>query len=205
MRQVPADVVGATSTAPCPRETAQAALCSGLSRLVEVYGASETSGIGWRDDADGLFALFGHWRPGAEADTLVRIAPDGTSQSVPLPDRLAWFGERAFRVEGRRDEAVQVGGINVFPSVVREHLLQHPGVRDAAVRLMSPGEGVRLKAFIAPKDPSLNVADLRRDVTAWCDARLSVPERPKAFSFGPELPRNAMHKLADWPVLGDPQ
>ena len=156
MRQMPADVIGVTSTAPCPRETARATLSGGLSRLVEIYGASETAGIGWRNDPDGPFALFAHWRPGPEADTLRRIAPDGTSETVRVPDRLAWCGERAFRVEGRRDEAVKVGGINVFPSVVRGHLLQHPGVRDAAVRLMSPSEGVRLKAFIAPTDPSFD-------------------------------------------------
>ncbi len=148
MQQVPADVIGLTSTAPCPRETARAALFCGMSRLVEIYGASETAGIGWRDDPDEPFVLLAHWRPGADTETLLRVLPDGTCDAARVPDRLVWCGQRAFRVEGRRDEAVQVGGVNVFPSVVRDHLLKHPGVRDASVRLMSPGEGVRLKASL---------------------------------------------------------
>ena len=86
---------------------------------------------------------------------------------------------------------------------MRGHLLQHPGVRDAAVRLMSPSEGARLKAFIAPTDPSFDSARLRRELAAWCNARLTAPERPKAFSFGPEPPRNGLHKLADWSVTED--
>ncbi len=203
VRQMPGDVVGVSSTAPCPRETARDAVACGLSRLVEVYGASETAGIGWRDDPGGPFELFGHWRRGVEADTLVRSGPDGACAAAQVPDRLVWVGERGFRVEGRRDAAVQVGGINVFPALVRERLLQHPGVRDAAVRLMSPGEGARLKAFIAPADPCFDTAELRSGLTAWCAAGLSAPERPKAFSFGAELPRNGLRKPADWPVLQD--
>ena len=168
---------------------------------MEVYGASETAGIGWRDDPDEPFALLDHWRPGIDTETLLRVLPDGTCEAARIPDRLAWCGPRAFRVEGRRDEAVQVGGVNVFPSLVRDQLLKHPCVHDAAVRLMSPGEGVRLKAFIALTRPSRDVADLRRELIAWCNERLTVPERPKAFSFGSELPRNALLKLADWPIF----
>jgi long-chain acyl-CoA synthetase len=33
---------------------------------------------------------------------------------------------------------VQVGGVNVFPERVRQVLLEHPLVVDAAVRLMRP-------------------------------------------------------------------
>ena len=198
IRQIPGGVIGVTSTAPCPRETARAALSCGMSRFLEIYGASETAGVGWRDDPDRPFVLFAHWCLGAKTDALVRSLPDGTDEFARVPDRLVWLSERAFQVEGRQDEAVQVGGMNVFPSVVREHLLQHPGVRDAAVRLMGPNEGVRLKAFIAPSDPSLDTADLRQELVALCDAKLTAPERPRAFSFGPELPRNALRKLADW-------
>ena len=68
---------------------------------------------------------------------------------------------------------------------------------------MNPGEGGRLKAFIVPTNLSFDAADLRRQLTTWCDARLTAPERPKAFSFGPELPRNALRKLADWPLFED--
>ena len=117
-----------------------------------------------------------------------------------IQDRLSWPEARQFHVGGRHDDAVQVGGTNVFPSRVRQVLLDHPQVLDAAVRLMSPGEGTRLKAFIVPQ-PGADVDALRAELWAWSEARLSAAARPKAYRFDAQLPRNAMGKLADWPVL----
>lgn len=194
----PADVFGATSTAPCSPETSRSVVASGLTRLVEVYGCSEASGIGWREAPDAPFQLFAHWQRGLDPASLLHTSQDGETTTARLPDRLAWIGERQFRVDGRRDEAVQVGGINVFPSAVRAKLLDHPDVRDAVVRLMRPSEGARLKAFVVPTDLTRDLEQLRRDLSAWCDNHFSVPERPKAFNFGPTLPSNALGKSADW-------
>lgn len=197
----PADVLGASSTAPCPSETYRSVVASGLTRLIEVYGCSEASGIGWRESPDASFQLFPYWQRGVGTSSLLRTSQDGETTTAHIPDRLAWTGERRFQVDGRCDEAVQVGGTNVFPSVVRAKLLEHPDVREAAVRLMRPAEGARLKAFVVPRDPSGDLTELRRKLAAWCDALLSVPERPKAFNFGLKLPKSALGKSADWPVF----
>ena len=71
---------------------------------------------------------------------------------------------------------------------------------DAAVRLMLPGEGSRLKAFVVPKPGVLDAAELQQQLRAWADAALTAPERPKAIRLGPALPRTAAGKLADWPL-----
>lgn len=197
----PADVFGVTSTAPCPPETCRLVLSSGLAGLVEIYGCSETAGVGWRGAPDVPFQLFPHWQPGEEPCSLLRIAPDSEATAAQVPDRLAWLSERSFLVDGRRDDAVQVGGVNVFPAAVRSKLLEHPAVQDAAVRLMREGEGARLKAFIVPSDPSADFAELRQHLARWCDARFSAPERPKAFNFGPRLPSGTLGKPADWPLF----
>jgi acyl-coenzyme A synthetase/AMP-(fatty) acid ligase len=93
-----------------------------------------------------------------------------------------------------------VGGINVYPAHVRDVLLRHPAVQDAAVRLMLPGEGSRLKAFVVPKPGVVDAAELQQQLRAWADAALTPPERPKAIRLGPALPRTAAGKLADWPL-----
>jgi long-chain acyl-CoA synthetase len=197
----PADVFGASSTAPCSSETYRSVVASGLTRLIEVYGCSEASGIGWRELPDASFQLFPYWQRDFGTCSLLRTSQDGETTTAQLPDRLVWTGERQFQVEGRRDEAVQVGGINVFPSAVRAKLLEHPDVREAVVRLMHPAEGVRLKAFVVPRDPTGDSKELRRKLAAWCDTLLSVPERPKAFNFGLMLPKSALGKSSDWPVF----
>jgi acyl-coenzyme A synthetase/AMP-(fatty) acid ligase len=119
------------------------------------------------------------------------------------PDKLEWLDERRYRVGARDDGAVQVGGINVFPNRVRSVLQEHPDIAAAAVRLMSPAEGRRLKAFIVPALAGTDIDALRNGLDAWVAKRLSGPERPRAYTFGRSLPADQMGKAAEWPVTAD--
>jgi 4-coumarate--CoA ligase (photoactive yellow protein activation family) len=195
--------VGVTSTAPCPPDTAAAVVASGIDRLVEIYGSSETAGIGWRDDPVADFELFPYWRAGDGEAELLRVLPDGAHRRVAVPDCLVWSDDRHVRPSGRIEGAVQVGGINVFPERVSAMLLTHPGVAAAAVRLMRPDEGERLKAFVVPRDPAADAGALGDELWEWIDARLTAPERPKSIVFGRRLPTGDLGKSADWPIAPD--
>jgi long-chain acyl-CoA synthetase len=208
--QFGADVVGVSSGAPCPDALAEGLEACGL-RLLQIYGSSETGGVGWRERAGAAFALLPHWRGDEAEHELVRRMPDGSEARYPLQDRLAWRDASHFRPEGRIDAAVQVGGVNVFPAYVADVLKMHPRVLDAAVRLMRPDEGRRLKAFVVPRplpDGDAGARDARDaglgdELAAWLAQRLSAPERPAAFSFGARLPRQASGKPADWIIDAD--
>lgn len=198
---IPAGVVGVTSTAPCPAEVSQALEQAGMHKLIQVYGSSETAGIGWRDSAVAPYRLFKHWKRSEDADhRLIRMLPDGQETAYSCQDLLQWKESREFIPAGRIDNAVQVGGINVFPPRVREVLLRHPDVADAAVRLMRPEEGARIKAFIVPRRLDINHADLQARLQSWVTEHLTTPERPKAFDFGEQLPKNSMGKDGDWSI-----
>ena len=196
---IAAGVTGASSTAPCPDALAAGLRAAGLARLVQIFGSSETAGIGWREHETEPFALFDFWQHDrAQEHGLMRRMPDGALARFTGNDNLAWTDERHFLPRGRRDAAVQVGGINVFPGAVRQTLLAHPEVHDAAVRLMRSDEGARLKAFIVPRDRQANQAQLRARLLAWIDTRLSAAERPRALSFGAQCPTGPTGKDADW-------
>jgi 4-coumarate--CoA ligase (photoactive yellow protein activation family) len=198
----PSGVVGVSSTAPCPDPLARELADAGL-RLLQVYGSSETAGVGWREHAGAPYRLLPHWSRSGAPGELLRKLPGGAEARYPLQDKLEWEDERRFRPSGRIDGAVQVGGTNVFPSYVAEVLAMHPGVKEAAVRPMRPDEGSRLKAFVVPAEASgeAGLASLRSELLGWCAARLSTPERPAAISFGARLPRQASGKPADW-IIG---
>ena len=199
--RLPTGVHGVTSTSPCPDDLALNLQAQGLDRLTQVYGSSETAGIGIRQAAAAPYRLMPFWsRDTSDGTRLLRTTPDGTVCAQTLQDRLAWPAAREFRVCGRLDEAVQVAGTNVFPSQVRQVLLDHPQVADAVVRLMAPAEGARLKAFIVPAAGAERDA-LRAELGPWTDARLGAAARPKAYTFGAHLPHNAMGKPADWPLM----
>ncbi|MFC5510251.1 AMP-binding protein [Massilia jejuensis] len=191
------DVIGVSSGAPCPDATARMLHEGGL-RLLQMYGSSETAGVGWRDAAGAPYRLLPYWRRGARENTLERPV-SGASECFTLQDRLDWLDGERFVPAGRIDQAVQVGGTNVHPGYVAEVLAQHPGVRECAVRLMRPDEGARLKAFVVPADGYPPMA-LREELDGWLAERLLPPERPAAVSFGPALPRQPGGKPADWVI-----
>lgn len=187
---LPGGAVGLTSTAPAPAALWTDTAGRGLGRLVELYGSSETAGVGWRDAGDAPFTLLGHLL--RDGDGGLRRAADRSR--LDPPDRLDWCGD-GFRPQGRHDGAVQVGGVNVFPDRVREVLAAHPAVAACAVRLDTAAG--RLKSFIVPREAA-DEAALAETLRHHCTARLSAPERPTRFTFGPALPRTEIGKLRDW-------
>ena len=197
--RIPAGVKGVNSTGPLPQGVSGELIKMGLARLLEIYGSSETCGVGWRDEGMRGYRLLSYWmRSDSPGEALLRRLPDGGDGSYSLQDHLEWLSADEFLPTGRIDQAVQVGGINVFPGRVREALLQHPLVGDAAVRLMRSDEGNRLKAFIVPKSGDVDLTALRTEIEQWAAERLSAPETPRGLSFGSALPRDASGKLADW-------
>ncbi|MEN3275640.1 MAG: hypothetical protein V7631_1430 [Massilia sp.] len=195
----PPDVIGVSSTAPCPGPVARTLMEGGL-RLLQVYGSSETAGVGWREGggAGEPYRLLPYWRRAHAGDTLERVGADGIVERHALQDRLVWSGPERFLPDGRIDNAVQVGGTNVFPAYVAEVVAMHPAVAECVVRPMRPDEGARLKAFVVPAAGAGDAATLRAALSGWVGERLSVPECPAAWSFGPALPRQPGGKPADW-------
>ena len=196
-----------TSTAPCPPELWLDLVSAGCDRILEVYGASETAGIAVRTVAAAPFALLPHWarareatggEPAGSTTLLVRRDGKGGLLERALPDAVAWLDDRHFRVLGRQDGAVQVGGVNVYPERVRACLRAHPEVAAAAVRLGGPAQGGRLKAFVVPAADCQDPAGLPARLAAWLADRLTPAEQPRAITLGAQLPRSRLGKPQDW-------
>mgnify|MGYP006265934383 CR=1 FL=1 len=203
---IPEEVWGVSSTAPTPPHLIEALRRKGLDGVLEIYGSTETAGVGYRSDPQAPFELFPFWerrgegiaRADREGSDRGR-SPDDTDAGdlVELMDVLSWEGPRQFRPLRRRDHAVQVAGTNVFPRSIEERLRERPGVEDVHVRLMRPSEGSRLKAAVVP-EAQADRDRLREELEEWIQGSLAAPERPVALRFFSELPRDSMGKLSDW-------
>ena len=133
----------------------------------------------------------GIWRdPQATAATFVN---DG--------DRRWWRSRDLGRIdaggylylEGRHDDMIISGGINVMPARVEEVLLAHKGVAECAVVGIPDAEwGERVQAFIVRGDPALDEAALELHVRG---SDLSPYQRPRVYSFVAELPRTSTNKV----------
>jgi fatty-acyl-CoA synthase len=96
-------------------------------------------------------------------------------------------------LEGRRDDMIISGGINIMPARVEEVLLSHVGVAECAVvGVPHPEWGEEVRAFIVRGDPTLDTASLERHVRA---SDLSSYQRPRVYTFVSELPRTSTNKV----------
>ena len=160
---------------------------SGFGVLRELYGSTETGLIAWRDAPGEDFVMFDHWR--REGENLVRTAPDATSKTIPPMDVLDWAGERGFSLDGRRDGAVQVGAVNVFPNEVAVALKGHPKIANCSIKVGRSKTGVnRLIAHIVLKTGALPNEQVAREIDSWCRQNLRQQERPRIYNFEAALP-----------------
>jgi long-chain acyl-CoA synthetase len=96
-------------------------------------------------------------------------------------------------LEGRRDDMIISGGINIMPARVEEVLLAHRGVAECAVVGLPDAEwGERVRAFVVRADAALDVEALELHVRA---SDLSPYQRPRGYTFVSELPRTPTNKV----------
>jgi long-chain acyl-CoA synthetase len=122
--------------------------------------------------------------------------------NAPEKTAAAWRGE-AFTVgdlgridadgylylDGRREDLVITGGVNVYPAEVENALAEHPGVTDVAVYGV-PDEswGQRVcAAYVGTASAA--------DLDAWARERLAPSKRPKQYVALESIPRTLTGKI----------
>lgn len=193
--QLPAGIHGVTSTAPMPQQLRTHLRAQGLESLTEVYGSSETAGVGFRTKGNAAYRLLPYWDVEMNGDR-AQLRHTQTNSVAQFMDKVAPGVPGTFTILGRLDGGVQVAGVNVFPMRVADLLRTQPQVADCAVRLCPNRQ--RLVAFIVPTDRNSDMDALEDALRATCRAALKTAERPTAFRFGREVPRNSMGKIAAW-------
>ena len=128
------------------------------------FGDPEKTAAAWRHTADGQGAF--------TVGDLGRLDEDGY-----------------LYLDGRREDLIISGGVNVYPLEVEQVLLEHPGVDDVAVHGVPDDQwGQRVCAAVvgtAGED----------DLAAYVRERLAPPKRPKTWTFLDELPRTLTGKV----------
>jgi len=136
----------------------------------------------------GPHVSLGYWnRPDATAESYVE---GGWFRSGDLARR---DGDGYYYIAGRAKEMFISGGVNVYPAEIESVLLQHPGVRDAAVvGIEHPDWGEVGVAFVVPLEPG---SAERESVLEFLGGRLARFKLPRDVVHIDELPRTAYGKV----------
>lgn len=97
-----------------------------------------------------------------------------------------------FVFHGRRDRMIKKRGYRVELGEIEACLYQHPAVHEAAVVALADDEGVRVKAWVAPRaGEKLSIIALKRH----CSERLPLYMVPDLFAFPASLPHTSTDKI----------
>ncbi|GHS87446.1 hypothetical protein FACS189487_03610 [Campylobacterota bacterium] len=185
-----------TSTAPCPDELIDSLYQRGAQKVIEIYGASESGAIGYRESV-GAFRLLPFWTPTIIDGKLEAIERKKTALKIDIPDIIHIDENNFFNPEKRKDSVVQVAGINVSIQKVEQLLKTYPAIEAVAIRKMRPDEGERLKAFLVLKrgfSKERVLPDLRR----FMKEHLTAHETPRKITIGGQIPVTDFGKRKDW-------
>ena len=198
--------------APCPAPLKEAALAAFPAGSVwEFYGSTEgqftvCSPTEWQDrpgtvgrarpgrtlsvDGDGTiwcevprWGRWSYWRDPARTAAAWR----GSSFTVGDAGRLDDDGY--LFLDGRRDDLIISGGVNVYPLEVEQAIARFPGVEDAAVFPVADDEWGQRVAAVVIGDVDLDA--LRR----WLRGQLAPYKQPKHVVAAGELPRTSTGKV----------
>lgn len=99
------------------------------------------------------------------------------------------------RIVGRKaTDLIKSGGYKIGAGEIENALLEHPGVREAAVTgAPDPDLGERVVAWIVPTDPQSPPP--ASELATHVATRLSPHKRPRAVHYLSSLPRNDMGKI----------
>jgi long-chain acyl-CoA synthetase len=192
---------------------------------VEFYGATEGQfslcpGVDWeerpgtvgrarpgrrlRTDDDVIWCTpprwssFEYWGDPVKTESAWRIGPDG-EREFTVGDLGRLDDDGYLFIDGRRDDLVITGGVNVYPDDVEAVLLACPGVDQVAVFGIDDERwGQRVCAAVVG---DVSEADLR----AWAANSLAAFKRPKDYYRLDDLPRTEsgkVRRLAVPEVLG---
>ncbi|MGY1771359.1 class I adenylate-forming enzyme family protein [Blastococcus sp. SYSU D00813] len=198
--------------APCPEPVKRAVLAAAPAGSVwEFYGSTEAQfTVCSPDDWLAHPGSVGRARPGRALETDERgqlwcaVPRWARFEYWRAPDKTAaaWRGDRVtvgdlgrvdddgvVWLDGRREDLVISGGVNVYPAEVEAVLDAHPGVVESAVVGVPDAEwGQRVvAAFVGDADPA--------ELAAWARERLSPAKRPKSLHPVAELPRTSTGKV----------
>ena len=129
------------------------------------------------------FARFSYWRD-AERTAAAWRGEEFTVGDMGRVDEAGYVF-----VDGRRDDLVISGGVNVYPAEVESALTELAGVEQVAVfGLPDERWGQRVCAVVVG-----DVGD--GELSAWASARLAPPKRPKQYFRLSDLPRTTTGKI----------
>lgn len=193
---LPERFTGISSTAPLPAQVAQYVDAQfPHAVLVEIYGSTETAGLGWRSRCHNGFDLLPWWQLQQDGAETVVVCTN-SQQRYPLQDRIEQLGDRRIQVRGRQDAVIQIAGHNINLDTLAARLMQHPDISSARVAYRQ--QDGHLHYFLAIRSVAGELQHWCSAFSDWLVQTLGDVPPPATIVLSSTLPQNSLGKTVVW-------
>lgn len=195
---LPHRFTGISSTAPLDADTAAYFRSrNAQTTLAEIYGSTETAGLGWRTVDNAGFALLPWWHL-TQTLQVSSVTSSVSKETHLLQDIIEVDRSGLLHVLGRIDNVVQMAGHNVNLTTLAERISAHADIDAAkAVHELNQGNG-RLHYFLALRKEPVNAAHWCMQFSRWLEQNLGDVPPPTSVVIAAGLPRGANNKVVTW-------
>jgi acyl-coenzyme A synthetase/AMP-(fatty) acid ligase len=204
-----------SSGAPLKKQTAKAIRERWGLPIIEVFGSTETGGVGWRIQKGGRTGDYWTPLPGvtisadAREGNRLRVlspfaTPSGDGGGCAMGDKAKVLADGRFLTDGRVDRILKIAGKRLSLDDMESRLNRHPWVSRTALTLLARGKSSRryLGAVIAlnhrGKKQLRQLGRLAADKKFRTDLKghFDAVTLPRYFSYVDSLPVNSQGKIS---------
>ncbi|GEM_PF-5607426 len=131
------------STEPCKHDALVELENSGYKKVVQIYGSTETGGVGWRNARNSDYTLRKDLNM-INGDIYNRLG-----SKLQIQDTLTFVNDSTFTVGERVDKSIQVNGYNTSDRYVEQKLMALPIVKKAVVQIRQENGRKMLRAELS--------------------------------------------------------
>jgi 4-coumarate--CoA ligase (photoactive yellow protein activation family) len=148
-------------------------------KLTEIYGSTETAGVGYRLESQNPFTLFPYWHlNGLNED--IELEDQDNFRLYQLMDHINLYNNQTFSVVGRKDQQIKVAGHLVNLDLLKNKIETLPTIKRCTLSAKADNNGTVIQATIMLlKDTE----ELRLQTKKEIRDLLHAHERPRIFYF----------------------
>ena len=169
----------------------------------EIYGSTETGGIGYRQQTqeDSAWRLFDciQLHQNNKDQTLLQ-SPYISQEQIALDDNIILLGDNRFLLQGRKDRVVKLEEKRVSLDEIESHLMTHPQVDQAKVIVLQDKRQYLAAVIQLTSDNEQpfnkeNKSVLSKLLKRHCQEKYEAITVPRKWRFVEQLPYNSQGKL----------
>lgn len=148
-------------------------------KLTELYGSTETTGVGYKKSSKDSFTLFPYWDFHQENNSLI-LKDKESGDLMPLMDNLAQLTTNTFKLLARKDKKINIAGNLTDLNYITKAIKAISNVKNCVLSAKSMNNELMIQAYI-----TLKIKNKANETTAKRQMKLVLKphEMPRSVVF----------------------